>query len=132
MSGTVLLLEDDAMIRDLLDAVLTDEGHVVRACASREQLLAATSEQPGALAVVDFWGESHHELSDEERREVVDLARTVPTILVSGRTWMGTTCPEELGVLAFVPKPFDVDALAALVAEWAARVEHGGAPSTVA
>ena len=132
MSRTVLLLEDDPTIRDLLDAVLTDEGHDVRPCDSRDHLLAAARDIPSSLAVADFWGTSHQVLSDEERQEVMDLARTVPTILVSGRSWMRAACPDELGVLALVPKPFDVDALTSLVAECSARLGQGSAPATVA
>ena len=132
MTGTVLLLEDDPMIRDLLDAILTDDGHDVRPCDSRDQLLAAARDIPRSLAVVDFWGTSHQVLSDEERHEVVDLARTVPTILVSGRSWMLAECADELGVLAFVPKPFHVDELATLVAECSERLGQGSAPATVA
>ena len=132
MTGTVLLLEDDPMIRDLLDAILTDEGHDVRPCGSHDQLLAAARDIPASLALVDFWGNSHQELTAEERQEVVDLARTVPTILVSGRSWMRAVCPDELGLLAFVPKPFDVDALTSLVAECSERLGHGNVPATVA
>ena len=120
-SGPVLLLEDDPMIRDLLEAVLSDEGHDVRSFGSREQLVSAAREAPGALAVVDFWGTSHQTLSDEERREVVALAETVPTVLVTGRTWAQRRAVDELGCVAVIMKPFDVDEVVAVVSSWAAR-----------
>ncbi len=123
----ILLLEDDPSIRDLLEAVLSDEGHDVRAFTSCSHLVSVASALPGALAVVDFWGTSHQALSDGERREIVDLARTVPTILVSGRGWMRTACTEDLGAVALVPKPFDVDDLCGLVGAWAAKHQADGA-----
>src|SRR3712207_163395 len=121
MCVPILLLEDDPMIRDLLQSVLSDEGHDVRAHASRDQLMSAASALPGALAVADFWGTSHQVLSDEERREIMDLARTVPTIIVSGRGWMRTTRAEDLGAVALMVKPFDIDDLCTLVGASVAR-----------
>ncbi len=121
VGGPVLLLEDDPMIRDLLEAVLSDEGHVVRSFDSRDQLVSAAREAPGALALVDFWGTSHQVLSDDERQEVVALARAVPTVLVTGRTWAQHAAAEDLGCVAVVGKPFDVDEVVAVVSAWAAR-----------
>ena len=121
VGGPVLLLEDDPMIRDLLEAVLSDEGHVVRSFSSRDQLVSAAHEAPGALALVDFWGTSHQVLSDDERQEVVALARAVPTVLVTGRTWAQHFAAEDLGCVAVVGKPFDVDEVVAVVSAWAAR-----------
>ena len=122
VGGPVLLLEDDPMIRDLLEAILSDEGHVVRSFCSREQLVSAAREAPGALALVDFWGTSHQVLSDDERREVVALARAVPTVLVTGRTWARHETAEGLGCVAVIEKPFDVDEVVGVVSSWVAEV----------
>ena len=117
----VLLLEDDPMIRDLVEAVLADDGHEVRVCQSFDHLLTVAAESPGAVALSDFWGDSHQALSGEERDQIERLARTVPTVLVTGRTWVGTLQPNDLGLVALVPKPFDVDELCALVGASVAR-----------
>ncbi len=117
MTRTILLLEDDPIVRHLLDAVLTDEGHDVRPCGSRDQLLAAARDMPVSLAVVDFWGRSHERLADDERAELVQLARTVPTVLVTARAWASVEAAGNLGLVAMVPKPFDVDDLCAVVAD---------------
>ena len=113
----VLLLEDDPVVRDLLECVFTDDGYSVQVCESPEQLLEAAATTPGALAVTDFWGDSHQTLADDERAQVVQLARAVPTVLVTARTWARTVTTEEVGLTALVRKPFDVDALAALVSD---------------
>jgi len=117
MTHTVLLLEDDPVIHELLDAVLTDEGHDVRPCGSREQLLAAARDVPASLAVVDFWGDSHERLADHERADVVQLARAVPTVLVTARTWANADVADDLGLVSLVRKPFDIDDLCAVVAD---------------
>ncbi len=115
MSGTVLLLEDDPGLRDLLEAVLTDDGQDVRPCESPEQLLRVAAESPAALALVDFWGESHRALSDAEREQVTALGRAVPTIMITARAWALSETAASLGLVALVPKPFDMDDLVALV-----------------
>ena len=115
VANSILLLEDDPLIRDLVEAVLGDDGYDVLVCRSFGQLLARAAEVPGALAVTDFWGRSHETLSDEEREQVEQLARTVPTIMVTARTWVRTTAPADLGLMALVGKPFDIDDLAGVV-----------------
>ncbi|MDP8910394.1 MAG: hypothetical protein M3N47_15045 [Chloroflexota bacterium] len=124
MNCPVLLLEDDPVLRDLLEAVLTDDGHEVRVYGSRDLLFAAARDVPAALAVVDFWGRSHQALADEERADVVRLARAVPTILVTARTWATSASAADLGLVALVRKPFDVDELTTVVTE---ALEDGAA-----
>jgi two-component system, NtrC family, nitrogen regulation response regulator NtrX len=115
MAARVLLLEDDPALRELLGDVLAEDGHQVRACASRGELRALAEGGSGDLALVDAWGASHQALSDEERLEISELAEAVPTIMVTGRSWAEMTGAEELGLVAIVRKPLDVFALGELV-----------------
>lgn len=117
MSGTILLVEDEPLVRDLLEAILTDDGHDVRVFVSYEQILRAACEDSDALVIADFWGLSHQDLDDDERQQVVAIARTVPTIVVTGRTWAQTITAEELGLVALLRKPFDIDEMATLVSD---------------
>ncbi len=127
MAKPVLLLEDDPMIRDLVEAVLADEGHEVVICSSLDHLMDAAAQSPDALALSDFWGDSHQELSGEERDQIERLARAVPTVLVTARTWASTTPAADLGLVAVVPKPFDVGHLSDLVTSSLAQIQAGGA-----
>jgi two-component system nitrogen regulation response regulator NtrX len=117
VSGTILLVEDEPLVRDLLEAILTDDGHDVRVFVSYEQILRAACEDSDALVIADFWGLSHQDLDDDERQQVVAIARTVPTIVVTGRTWAQTITAEELGLVALLRKPFDIDEMATLVSD---------------
>ena len=119
--SSVLVLEDDPDVRDLLELVLTADGHRVDVCATPEELVDRAGAMPGALAVVDFWGRSHRDLAADERDELVRLARTVPTILVTGRVWADRATGEELGLVAVVKKPFDVFELAQRVSHLVER-----------
>ena len=125
--GSVLLLEDDPIIRDMVEAILSDDGHSVRVCGSFAQLLDVAAMTPHAVALADFWGMSHQTLSGDERGQVERLARTVPTILVTGRGWATDEAAHELGALAVVPKPCDVDHLSDLVTSSLTQIRAGGA-----
>jgi len=115
MRKLVLLLEDEPLIREMLWTVLTDDGCGVVVCDSLERLTDIAVEAPWAVAVADFWGESHKTLDDDERAQVVQLAETVPTILVTGRVWASKETASALSLVALVQKPFDLDALCLLV-----------------
>jgi len=121
-SGTVLLLEDDDGIRDVVSLVLRDDGHDVRPCGSAEEVADLAAATPAALAVVDFWGTSHATLADDERDELADLARAIPTVLITGRDWASDEMARELGLAAVVRKPFEVDDLSEVVRSCMATV----------
>lgn len=50
---TILVVEDDEAIRDLLSATLTDAGYAVHACEDIEALRYARDEQP-AVVLLDL------------------------------------------------------------------------------
>ncbi|MDP8925291.1 MAG: hypothetical protein M3O34_20795 [Chloroflexota bacterium] len=124
--GSVLILEDDPIICELLECVFADDGHHVRVCSTPDQLLDVAGELPSALAVVDFWGNGHQELAGEERDQFTRLTRAVPTILITGRAWADRETGDELGLVAIVKKPFDVFDLTGLVSDLAARLSSEG------
>ncbi len=116
-SGSVLLLEDDAILRKLLRDILSDDGHHVQVCDSPRQVLDMAAEAPGACAVVHFWGHSHRHLADDERADLVQLSGAVPTVLMTARTWAEDEGADSLGLLALVRKPFDPDAMTTILRE---------------
>lgn len=115
VSASVLLLEDDLSLRALLEEVLAEQGLDVRAYASPAELEMAVEHGVGDVALVDPWGTSHPQLSDSDRQELLSLAEAVPTILFTGRSWATHADPDDLHVLAIVPKPTDVYRLGDLV-----------------
>jgi DNA-binding NarL/FixJ family response regulator len=122
MSATVLVLEDDPSIRELIEDVLEEAGVKAHPCDSPEQAIQMAGELGSALLVADFWGVSHHDLASNEREEIVRLAEAVPTIMVTARAWAGHQTASDMGLVALVRKPFDVDDLRQIVADWIARL----------
>jgi DNA-binding response OmpR family regulator len=113
--GRVLLLEDDLALRGLLHELLALEDFDVDLCDSYEAIRAAAADAQGDIVVADFWGTAQRTLSDSARAQIVELARLVPVILLTGRSWAHGVTAEELGAWALVHKPFDLDELIAII-----------------
>jgi DNA-binding NtrC family response regulator len=114
-AATILLFEGDADIHALLAETLADEGYTVRSCRSVAEVQQVANESLVALALVDAWGDNPAILGDDERTTIEELARAVPTVMVTGRAWAQRFNPANLGLVALVPKPFDLDELLALL-----------------
>jgi CheY-like chemotaxis protein len=119
-ASRVLVVEDEAGIRDALAAALVDEGYEVRAAGDgRAALAVLRGWLPHVILldlmmpVMDGWA-----FRAEQRR--LDAARHIPVIVLSGARDIpaGT---DKLGVAATIPKPFDLDTVLDRVGELAPR-----------
>jgi|SRR5579862_1646665 len=103
----VLVVEDELMIRMLLEGMLTDLGHTVAAEAgSIEEALKLAKEGEFDVAVLDV------NLNNEPITPVVEvlIRRGVPFIFASGYGQRGV--PEPYRQNPTLQKPFQVEALA--------------------
>ena len=110
---TVLVIEDNALIQDLVHDVLVDEGYcVLQASDGEAGLRVAASDRPG-LILLDF-GLPHMSGASVLTELKHDPATSrIPVIAMTGQ-------PASLGAGAlpidgWIPKPFDIDALLAQV-----------------
>ncbi len=109
---TVLVVDDEPLIADLVAHALRDEGYAVRVAADGVWALAAAEDAPPDLLLSDV---------RMPRMDGVSLARelrerhpNLPIVLFSAQ-YDGIDFP-SLGV-RFLPKPFDLNALLSAVAE---------------
>lgn len=115
MSGkTVLLAEDDASIRLVVSQTLASAGHQVRATSSLQALERWVSNGEGDVVVTDVY------LGDVAVFEALPNMRLqrpdLPIIVMSGQnTILTAASAAEHGAFDYIPKPFDIDALASLV-----------------
>lgn len=107
----VLVVEDEPMIRLLLDDMLTDLGYTMAAEAGRlEEALAVAKDGEFDVAILDV------NLNGQPISPVVDVltARGVPFVFVSGYAKRGI--PEEHSAIPLLQKPFQADGLARALA----------------
>ncbi len=110
MAALIYLLEDDASLRELMAEVLREELDArLEACATMSELRAHCTTCAPDLIVADFWGASHLTLAAAERSEISALAAIAPLVLVSARNWAQDVRATDLGLVALLPKPLDLE-----------------------
>jgi len=116
MTGDILVVDDEADIRDLVAAILEDDGYSVRTAQDSASALAAIKARKPSLVVLDIWmkggGLDGLELLDVVKGLDVDL----PVIMISGHGNIETAVSAiKRGAYDFVEKPFKSDRLLLLV-----------------
>jgi two-component system nitrogen regulation response regulator NtrX len=116
MASDVLVVDDEADIRDLVAGILTDEGYAVRTANDSESALAAIRARKPALLILDIWmaggGMDGLELLDLVKGLDADL----PVIMISGHGNIETAVGAiKRGAHEFLEKPFKSDRLLLVV-----------------
>jgi DNA-binding NarL/FixJ family response regulator len=132
--GPVLIVDDDASIRELIGSLLARVGFASRHAASAEQALELAERETPSVAIVDVHlggGKSGYEVCHELRERLPDLA----IVFVSGERTesFDRVAGFLLGADDYIVKPFDPDELIARVRRLAERGEKRPAsqrPST--
>ncbi|MGC6400934.1 nitrogen regulation protein NR(I) [Sphingomonas sp. FW199] len=126
MSGTVLVVDDDAAIRMVVSQSLKRAGHEVQAVASLAEMRAAFARRRPDVLLTDVVlpdGDGI-EMAAAMRAEVPDL----PIIVFSAQNTLSTAVrANEAGAFDYLPKPFDLDQLSATIASALARGERAAA-----
>jgi CheY-like chemotaxis protein len=111
----VLVVDDDANIRKMIVAALRRDGYAfLEAPNGRDALDLMRSERPDVVVldlmmpVLSGWDVLRERLNDNE------LMR-IPVIIVSANRDPEVAHAVDKGICAFLPKPFDIGALSALV-----------------
>ena len=111
----VLVVDDDPSIRRLIVAALKRDGYVfAEAPNGREALHLMRSLRPSVVVldlmmpVASGWDVL------EERQQDAEL-RQIPVILISANRDPEVASAVDKGICAFLPKPFDIAVLSALV-----------------
>jgi two-component system nitrogen regulation response regulator NtrX len=116
MASDVLVVDDEADIRDLVAGILADEGYAVRTATDSESALAAIRARKPALLILDIWmaggGMDGLELLDHVKALDADL----PVIMISGHGNIETAVSSiKRGAYEFLEKPFKSDRLLLVV-----------------
>ena len=116
MASDVLVVDDEADIRDLVAGILSDEGYAVRTATDSESALAAIRARRPALLILDIWmsgvGMDGLELLDLVKKLDPDL----PVIMISGHGNIETAVNAiKRGAYDFLEKPFKSDRLLLVV-----------------
>jgi two-component system nitrogen regulation response regulator NtrX len=116
MAADVLVVDDEADIRELVAGILADEGYAVRTATDSESALAAIRARRPSLLILDIWmaggGMDGLELLDMVKALDADM----PVIMISGHGNIETAVSAiKRGAYDFLEKPFKSDRLLLVV-----------------
>ncbi len=116
-AGTVLVVEDDAQLRALVERVLTRAGYDVDAHESSVAALAAIARSTPSLVLTDIVMPDLDGFELAERVQSLDAE--IPVLLMSGYSADASRLADVLGssrVIDFLAKPFTINELLSSVA----------------
>ena len=117
MALDILVVDDEADIRDLVAGVLEDDGYSARVAADSDAALAAIADRRPSLVLLDVWLKGSRldglDLLDEIKRRDASL----PVLVISGHGNLDTAVAAiRRGAADFIEKPFEAERLLLLVA----------------
>jgi two-component system nitrogen regulation response regulator NtrX len=116
MALEVLVVDDEADIRELVSGVLEDEGYAVRTAADSNQTLDAFEERRPSMVLLDVWLQGSRLDGLQLLQEIKRRDPTVPVLMISGHGNLDTAVAAvREGAIDFIEKPFEAERLLYLV-----------------
>jgi len=114
--SSILIVDDEKDIRDLIGDILSDEGYAVRLAGNSDDCIAEINADPPALMILDIW------LKDS-RMDGIDILKKVkrdnpdiPVVIISGHGNIEIAVAAiKQGAYDFIEKPFNIDQLMVVV-----------------
>ncbi len=113
----ILIVDDEADIRDLISDLLEDEGHRARAAVDADGALAEIDRAPPDLVILDIWLQGSRMDGIEILKCVKRDNPEVPIVIISGHGNIEVAVAAvKQGAYDFIEKPFNQDQLLVVVA----------------
>ena len=116
MALEVLVVDDEADIRELVSGVLEDEGYAVRTAADSTAAIEAIEDRRPSLVLLDVWLQGSKLDGLQILEEIKRRDTSLPVIVISGHGNLDTAVAAiREGAVDFIEKPFKADKLLHLV-----------------
>ncbi len=112
MAADILIVDDEADIRDLVSGILEDEGHSTRLARDADEGLKAIEERRPHLVILDIWLQGSR-LDGLEMLSAIKKAHPdLPVVIISGHGNIETAVTAiRRGAYDYIEKPFKADRL---------------------
>lgn len=112
MAADILIIDDEADIRELVAGILSDEGHETRMAADADAALATINERLPQLVFLDIWLQGSRLDGLALLDEIKKCYPKLPVVMISGHGNIETAVSAiKRGAYDFIEKPFKVDHL---------------------
>ncbi|MCA3659950.1 MAG: response regulator, partial [Methylobacterium sp.] len=123
MSSDILIVDDEADIRELVAGILDDEGYRTRTARSSDDALAQIEQRRPHLIFLDIWLQGSRLDGLQLLESIQELHPEIPIVMISGHGNIETAVSAiKKGAYDFIEKPFKADRLV-LVAERALEAQ---------
>ena len=117
MASDILIVDDEADIRELVSGILEDEGYATRLAKDSDEALSAIEERRPSLVILDIWLQGSKldglEVLAKAKRQHPDL----PIVIISGHGNVETAVAAiKRGAYDYIEKPFKADRLVLITA----------------
>jgi two-component system, NtrC family, nitrogen regulation response regulator NtrX len=117
MASDILIVDDEADIREIVSGILADEGHGTRSAKNSDEALAAIGARRPTLVFLDIWLQGSRLDGMQLLKIIKEQNPALPVVMISGHGNIETAVSAiKLGAYDFIEKPFKADRLV-LVAE---------------
>jgi len=112
MTNEILVVDDNADIRQLISGILKDKGFVVRLAANYDQALLEINKKLPDVAVIDVKLDKGDNDGIELLVHIKKIGENVPVIMISGHANVQMAVDSlKLGAFEFIQKPFSSERL---------------------
>ena len=112
MASDILIVDDEADIRDLVAGILDDEGYTTRTARHSDEALATIEARRPNMIFLDIWIQGSR-LDGLQLLDVIkELHPEIPVVMISGHGNIETAVAAiKQGAYDFIEKPFKADRL---------------------
>src|SRR5438477_3497476 len=112
MASDILIVDDEADIRELVAGILQDEGHGTRTAKTSGEALAAVAARRPSLVFLDIWLQGSKLDGLQLLAAIKQEHPELPVVMISGHGNIETAVSAiKLGAYDFIEKPFKADRL---------------------
>ena len=116
MALDILVVDDEADIRELISGILNDEGYDTRVAGDSDSALAEIDARRPSLLILDIWLKASKLDGLEILAEVKKKHNNLPVIIISGHGNIETAVTAiKNGAYDYISKPFETEKLLILV-----------------
>jgi len=116
MARDILIVDDEADIRELIAGILADEGYETRVAGTDGEAMEAVSQRVPSLVILDIWLQGSKRDGLELLREMLADHPELPVVMISGHGNIETAVQAiKFGAYDYIEKPFKTDRLLLVV-----------------
>ena len=124
MATEILIIDDNAEIRNILDEILSDNGFKIRLAANYNQALLEIDKKLPDVAIIDVKLDKSENDGIELLNHIKKKNKDLPVIIISGHANIEMAIKSlKSGAFEFIQKPFDKDRLVNFVNRAAENVK---------